>query len=268
MSDDRTDEEDTRPSRALAKLSADERGILPIIPRDVEEAQRYANGLIAANQVPSSFRTNPKDSSSPPNGPLILMGVMKSMEVGLPPQTGLEVLLPMNGRFVLWGEGPIGLALQSGKVKNYVEREIGPQFDVAATELAEWPQDYGFTVNIWRVGMEDPFIGRFTVADARRQRLWLNTYKKPWIESPRRMLKIRARAFALRDGFADCLMGLGIKEEIEDSLPPQIEGGDLKPAGLPSYLSDEPVTDEAPTAAESAEPQRDLGTDQDMGKDF
>ena len=30
------------------------------------------------------------------------------------------------------------------------------------------------------------------------------------------MLKIRARAFPLRDGFADALAGLAIREEVED----------------------------------------------------
>jgi len=38
----------------------------------------------------------------------------------------------------------------------------------------------------------------------------------PWIEHPDRMLKIRARAFPLRDGFADALAGLAIREEVED----------------------------------------------------
>jgi hypothetical protein len=222
-------------------IVADERGILPIVPRNIEEASRYANGLVAANQVPTAFRVGGKADGAP-NAPLILMGVLKSMEVGLPPQTGLEVLLPLNGRFTLWGEGPMALALQSGKVKNYVEKQIGPAFD-PELPLGEWPNQFGFVVQIWRVGMEDPFIGTFTVSHAKRQRLWMNSYKKPWLESPLRMLKIRARAFALRDGFADCLMGLGIKEEIEDAMP------DLEPAELEDHgtrhasaLDDEPET--------------------------
>jgi hypothetical protein len=43
-----------------------------------------------------------------------------------------------------------------------------------------------------------------SVADA-KGRLW--TRKGPWEHYPQRMLQMRARAFALRDGFADVLRG-------------------------------------------------------------
>lgn len=249
MTDERTEEagEGERQVaivRERVPIVADERGILPIVPRNIEEASRYANGLVAANQVPTAFRQSGKADGAP-NAPLILMGVLKAMEVGLPPQTGLEVMLPLNGRFTLWGDGPMALALQSGKVKNYIERQVGPSFD-PELPLGEWPNEFGFVVSIWRVGMEDPFVGKFTVSHAKRQRLWMNSYKKPWLESPLRMLKIRARAFAIRDGFADCLMGLGIKEEIEDAMP------DIDPAAVEepatrhlSALDDEPETEAA-----------------------
>lgn len=234
--------ESSSPPRIIkppARLHADTGGVLPIIPRDIDEAQRYTNGLIAANQVPTAFRVDPKNERSDPNGPLILMGVLKSMEVGLPPQTGLEVLLPMRGRFTLWGDGPIALALASGKVKDYVEATAGPGFDYSTTELKEWPTDFGFQVSIWRVGQEHPYIGRFTVGDAKRAGLWMDPRRQPWVKSPLRMLKIRARAFAVRDGFADALMGLGIMEEIEDALPPEIDGGELKVSAKKAALLDD-----------------------------
>lgn len=243
-----------RAARPIARLEADERGILPIIPRDIDEAQRYAKGLISANQVPTAFRIDGKKDNEP-NGPLILMGVLKSMEIGLPPQTGLEVLLPLNGTFTVWGNGIMGLIQQSGKVKNYTERMIGTSFDIEGTPLGDWPADFGFEVRIWRVGQDEPYIGRFTVGDAKRQCLWMNSYKKPWILSPLRMLKIRARSFAARDGFADCLMGLSIKEEVEDAMP-DVYGGDIAaPAaqGRLSALMDDDVAVEAGDADERAE---------------
>src|SRR5438067_3924431 len=49
-----------------------------------------------------------------------------------------------------------------------------------------------------------------------RAHLWGNAKQRVWIEYPKRMLMARTRAYALRDGFADCLMGLSIREEIED----------------------------------------------------
>jgi hypothetical protein len=69
------------------------------------------------------------------------------------------------------------------------------------------------------VGQLELYVGRFSVRDARRAGLWTNTKKKPWFEHPKRMLQWHARAYAMRDGFADCLMGLAIREEVEDLTP-------------------------------------------------
>jgi hypothetical protein len=44
--------------------------------------------------------------------------------------------------------------------------------------------------------------------------LWTKTV---WASYPKRMLKYRARAYALRDIFPDVLEGLYLKEEIEES---------------------------------------------------
>jgi len=51
----------------------------------------------------------------------------------------------------------------------------------------------------------------FSVQDAMRAHLWGNAHRRVWLEYPKRMLMARARAYALRDGFADCLMGLSIR---------------------------------------------------------
>lgn len=256
---------------ALAKAQpvADTGSVLAIIPRSIEEAQRFASGLIAADIVPDAFRVSGKNSA--PNAPLVLMGVLKSMEVGLPPITGIGALLPINNRFAIWGDGAVGLVQSKGLVKNQTARSTGSGFD-PATELADWPDTFGWDVRYWRRGQEEPYIGRFTVRDAKRAGLWLNPRKQPWVLYPERMLFNRARAFALRDGFADALMGLGIVEEERDRLP-DVDGGDLRPEGpkaIPSFLSDE---EELPTdlgPRREPEPvERDLATDADLqNRDF
>lgn len=278
MTDDRTDEapapmpEET--GRALVerpKLEADHGNVLAIIPRNVDEAQRYASGLIAAGIVPDSYRFEGKKANDI-NAPLVLMGVLKAMELGLPPQTGIGSLYAVNGRFSVYGDGAIGLIQRNRLIAKHTERRIGPSFD-PGTELGDWPDDYGWTVSYWRVGQEEPYVGTFTVRDAKRGGMWMNQYKKPWIQYPDRMLYNRARAFALRDGFADALMGLGIAEEERDRLPDPVDGGALKPEAVPDYLSAEPVTaDEPPNERQNPlndpKPTRDLGTDADLKKDF
>ena len=54
---------------------------------------------------------------------------------------------------------------------------------------------------------------RFTIADAKTAGLW--SKGGTWKTHPKRMLKYKARAFALRDKFPDALNGMHMKEEIQ-----------------------------------------------------
>ena len=62
--------------------------------------------------------------------------------------------------------------------------------------------------------MKSPIIRTFSIAEARKARLLGKS--GPWQDYRGRMLQMRARGFALRDGFADVLKGLNIREEVED----------------------------------------------------
>lgn len=224
--------------RLPVKLEAHEGGVLAIIPRDLQEASKLAQGIIASGIVPKAFRygDNVRDvddriihAKGEPNAPLIVMGILKAMEVGMAPITGLSFLLPINDRFTIWGDGAVGLVQGKRLIAKQTHVKIGPALE-PGLELGQWPDEYGHEVRFWRVGQDEPYVGRYTVGDAKRQKLWLNTFKKPWIESPDRMLFNRARAFALRDGFADALSGLAIAEEVRDMTPEPIDGGELTPA--------------------------------------
>lgn len=200
--------------------------VMAIMPRSIEEASRYATGLCNANIVPDAFRYSEKDAQKlgnsalqgQPNHGLVLMGILKSMEVGVPPQTGLAGLLPLNGRFSVWGDLAQALVQRTGQIEKHTAVRVGPAID-PKTPLGEWPLEYGWEVRFWRRGQAEPYIGRYTVADAKRANLWMAARKQPWISNPDRMLFNRARAFALRDGFADGLHGLSIAEEVIDALP-------------------------------------------------
>ena len=84
--------------RERAPLVAVEGGVLPIMPRSIEEAQRYASGLIQAGIVPEAFKWNEKQArdignielKGQPNAPLVLMGILKCLEIGVPPQTAIQ----------------------------------------------------------------------------------------------------------------------------------------------------------------------------------
>lgn len=208
------------PAKIKARAQADGSGVLPIMPRNIEEAVTYADGICKAGIVPDAFRLGGKTEGEP-NLPLVIAGILKSLEIGLAPQTGLANMLPLRGRFTMWGDSVVALVQQRGVVADHVVEWIGPEFDHGATELGRWPVDYGCRVSYWRKGQERPYIGEYTVAKAKRANLWNNTSKKPWISDPERMLFNRARALALRDGFSDCIFGLEFREEAEDYAPPK-----------------------------------------------
>src|ERR1700690_1094889 len=59
-----------------------------------------------------------------------------------------------------------------------------------------------------------PIVTRFSMAMA--ERAGLTRSEGPWQTYPERMLRMRARSWTMRDGFADVLRGLQLREEVED----------------------------------------------------
>lgn len=225
-----------------AQLQAVETGVLPILPRNIEEASRYASGMIAANIVPDAFRVDGKRENDV-DASLVLMGILKSMELGVPPQTGLAGLLPLNGRFAVWGDLASALVQRHGLVAKQTVTWTGPAFD-EDLPLGDWPDDLTCEVRYWRVGQDEPYIGRYSIRDAKRAKLWMHQYKKPWLLYPKRMLFNRARAFALRDGFADGLQGLSIAEEVLDHIEP-VQAEAKASENIAALTADETTTDGA-----------------------
>ena len=180
-----------------------------IAPKTVEEAARMAQAIIIGGFAPDSYKVNGQ-----PDANKILLGIMSAMEAGLPPLYGLRQIAIINGRPTIWGDGAMALVQQRSLISEYTEEQVGPV--PTDKDLSKWDDDYGWRVTIKRRGQQGSYVGTFTVGMAKRSRLWLNAKKVPWLEYPDRMLKIRARAFPLRDGFADALAGLAIREEVED----------------------------------------------------
>ena len=197
-----------------AELVAGNR-VAPIVPRTVEEVFRVAQAVVGAGLAPSSYDNNPQK---------IVIGIMKGAEVGLPPITALSTIAIINNRPCLWGDGAMALVSASGKLKNAKEYFEGQESDDSWTAVCELQRD----------GQDDPVVRRFSVADAKRAHLWQNPKRSPWMQYPQRMLQMRARSWAMRDGFADFLCGLSIAEEAQD-IPQAAPPTDL------AFLDDAPA---------------------------
>ena len=164
----------------------------PLAPRDYEEAQRLAKLLCEAKMAPQGFE-------KPETG---LVGILQGMEMGLSPLFALQRMAIVDGRLTIWGDGALALVLRSGLCVSITEWLEGD-------DESEWISH----CEVLREGWDRPITRSFAVLDARRANLWHKP--GPWTEYPKRMLQMRARAFALRDVFADVLGGLYFREEIE-----------------------------------------------------
>lgn len=240
------DQKTQMPALATPKGAGD------LVPRTTEDALRYAELVCTANLAPASYRGR-NDAETAQR---VALGILKGAEVGLPPLTALANIAIINGRPCLHSDGAIALAHASGRLEYISERLEGDGDNrMAVCEVKRRDQ----TKAVKRT---------FSVADAKRAKLWGNAQRQPWVMYPQRMLAARARSWALRDAFADVLSGLGIKEEIEDiAPPPEQQIADT------SFLDDEPgempeagpsVTEDAGEAAEPEPKKR--GTEQQAMK--
>lgn len=186
--------------------------VAPIVPRTIEEVGRVAKAVIVAGLAPDSYKHGAPDEIVAK----VIIGIMKGSEVGFPPMAALSTIAIINGRPTIWGDGAVALAQARGLVEKVEQIYEGTPGEAAEPSPNDFRDDYTAVYRIWRKRQENPYEGRFSVRDAKRAHLWANPKRDPWIKYPKRMLMARARAFALRDGFADALSGLSIREEIED----------------------------------------------------
>lgn len=191
-----------------AALAVGEAGY--VAPTSIEEAYRLAVAIVKAGLAPKSYETGGQ-----PDPQKVMIGLLTAMELGLPPLAGLRNIAIVNGRPSVWGDGAMALVQRTGQLQRYEAERIGiaPKSGQAR---ATWDDGYGWRVSAWRKGQEEPYVGEFTVAQAKAAGLWSDARRDPWQKYPDRMLLARARAFALRDGFADALAGVAIREEVED----------------------------------------------------
>jgi hypothetical protein len=172
--------------------------IKAIIPNDFDSAWRIANAVVVAGMAPYGLQTPEKAT----------IAILHGLEVGMPPMASLQSIAIINGRPCIWGDGALGLVQGSGKMET----------------IKEWMEGQGDLrvayCRVVRRGDPEPKLGKFSVDDAKTAKLWQKRGHKgedtPWITYPECMLKMRARAWALRDGFADVLKGLAIVEEWRD----------------------------------------------------
>lgn len=167
-------------------------------PTSFEGAMQLAETLSKSQLIPKPFQGRPQD---------VVVAMMWSHTLGIPVVQGLQYIAVVNGKPSMYGDGMLAVVMASGQM-NSIKEELKGSGD-GLTAICQ----------VTRKGIETPFIGSFSVEDAKRATLW--DKQGAWKQYPKRMLKMRARAFALRDAFPDILSGIGSGEEQEDVITVQ-----------------------------------------------
>jgi hypothetical protein len=228
-------------------------GLSPIYPQSVEDAYRLAKMAFQAGMLIAQKKGYGDNAIVEDDDSVLARGtmiIMQGMEIGVPPMQAVQLLAMINGRITAHSEAVPGLLLAHGfKLK---ETWTG----------AEMQDDWTCTVELIRPN-GDKYIGSFSVKDAKQAGLWDQSPTRPgyqgktkandsaWFRYPKRMLKARALGFAGKDGGADVLKGIAVREEIEDQV--RVENmrdvtpvAQISPPDIPDEIPETPV-DQTPT---------------------
>jgi len=173
-------------------------------PQTFEQALTFANYLAESDMVPKNFQGKPGDC---------LIAMQWGMEVGLKPLQALQNIAVINGRPSLWGDAIIAL-VRNSPLCEYVTESQTDTVATCRTKRRGEPEE----------------VRTFSMAEAAKA--GLSGKSGPWTQYPKRMMQMRARAFAMRDVFPDVLKGLSVAEEAMDMQGPT-DMGDVVHATAP-----------------------------------
>lgn len=194
-----------------AKAITPARPSFSLTPSSLDEAMRFSQMIADSDVCPKDFKDKPGN---------VLVAVQMGAEVGLPPMQALQNIAVINGRPCVWGDALPALAKAHPRFEY-----INESFDDAKM-LA--------ICKIKRKG-EPEQVKTFSQQDAEHAKLWGK--QGPWQTYPKRMLQMRARAWAIRDVFPDALRGIQVAEEIMDIPAKEMGEAEVVPEqkALPPY---------------------------------
>lgn len=159
-----------------------------LVPTSFAEAMEFSKVIATSDLAPKDFKNKPGN---------IIVAIQMGNEIGLNPMQALQNISIINGRPCVWGDAALALVQASPNFENIQETVDDNQ-----------------AVCIIKRRDQTEHTEIFTKQDAINAGLWNKV--GPWKQYPKRMMQMRARGFALRNKFADVLMGLNIAEEVRD----------------------------------------------------
>lgn len=158
-------------------------------PRSFQEALKFCEFISKSELVPVAYRGKPAD---------IFTAMQAGAEIGFSPIQSLQSLIVIQGRPSMYSDAMLALVQASNKME----------------WIKEWAEGDTAICETKRLGYPAAYRVVFSQTDA--QRMGLDKKPGAWTQTPGRMRQHRARAFNLRDQYADVLRGMGITEEVDD----------------------------------------------------
>jgi hypothetical protein len=209
-----------------------------LTPGNLEGMLRLSQAMFASGLLPKGL----------PSVEAVFTAMQFGMELGLRPGVAARSVAVINGRATLWGDGLLGVARAHPAWNESTFREI--LVDPAGVEVMTLPTNPadGFAA-VCELGRTGGQVQRqaFSVGDAKRAGLWGKS--GPWQTYPARMLKMRARGFAIRDVFADALGGFVTEAEAEANDTPTTPVNAPRPSAR--YGGDLPAITATPAPVEA-----------------
>lgn len=183
-------------TKQVATFKTREDGLL--VGSSFEEQYRLAKAYTASGLMPKGLNTPEK----------VLVALQLCLELKLPPMTSIGKIAVINGTPSLFGDLPLALVMRSGKVASFEEEWFN--------WLPNNSELCGARCKVSRKDIPGETVRQFTVEDAEKAGLYKNDV---WKKYTKRMLQLRARAWALKDTFPDVLSGISIAEWDFNSSP-------------------------------------------------
>ena len=177
-----------------------------LMPKDSNEEYRVAHMLMSSGAVPAVFKSAPQ----------VMMAMQFLKRFGMDPIVCIRQVCIVNGSLSIWGELPLGLVNNSGRLEWIKEIIYDSNYkEITFENMNLGSEPWGATCTMKMIG-KDPIQRSFTRADAEKAGLW---NKSIWKLYPKRMLSMSARAWALKDGASEIISGVSILEYEHGTIP-------------------------------------------------
>jgi len=169
----------------------------------MEQAIKVAEMLAKSTLVPKAYQGQPAN---------VLVAMAYGESFGMQPLQAMQSVAVVNGMPGLYGDGLLAVC-RSCPAWEWMQEAIDGETAICTCKRRNEPE----------------VTATFSVQDAKRAQLWGK--QGPWTQYPMRMLAMRARAFALRNLYADVLRGMGSAEELQD-IPTEMPAVQVEPARI------------------------------------